>query len=123
GELLIGSLTATSAKGTRVERVDAVLGAYFEVIASQPSYARILLVEVNAAGPEALRRRSALQRRFTDALIGILETEDPEARFAIELAVAGIGWMVTMYLIDEDLEGLRGLREPLVALVRRLLDS
>lgn len=121
GEIFMASLVGLKIEGSPTERVDALLGAYLETLASQPVYARIFLVEVHAAGPEALRRRAALQQRFSEALVLMLGTEDPDERFAFELAVAGIGSMVTMYLIDDDLDGLRALREPLVALVRRLM--
>jgi AcrR family transcriptional regulator len=121
GNLFLGSLMAIPAEGAAEERLDLMLQSYLEALASQPAYARIFLVEVHAAGPEALRRRAALQQRFTDALVELLEIKDPNERLAVELLVAGIGSMVTTRLIEGDLEGLRGLREPVIELVRRAL--
>lgn len=123
GEIFLASLMGAPAAEAPMDRLDQLLLAYLETLASQPAYARIFLVEVHAAGPEALRRRAALQRRFTDALVDVLGTRDADERIAIELIVAGIGSMVTAHLIDDDLEGLRALRGPVMELTRRALRS
>lgn len=123
GEIFLGILIGSPAEGTPEERFERMLSSYLEALASQPNYARIFLVEVHAAGPEALRRRAALQQRFTDALIDLLGTKDAQGRFAVELLVAGIGSIVTTRLIDEDLDGLRALRAPIVEIVRRAARS
>ena len=44
----------------------ASLRAYLEVLASEPALARTFLVEVLAAGPRALERRTEVHRRFAE---------------------------------------------------------
>jgi AcrR family transcriptional regulator len=48
------------------EAMRASLRAYLEVLASEPTLARTFLVEVLAAGPRALERRTEVHRRFAD---------------------------------------------------------
>ena len=48
------------------ESMRASLRAYLEVLASEPTLARTFLVEVLAAGPRALERRTEVHRRFAD---------------------------------------------------------
>src|SRR3954468_1835890 len=43
GEIFMAGLMATPIAGSRAERVDALLGAYLETLASQPAFARIFL--------------------------------------------------------------------------------
>lgn len=108
--------------GTVAERVDAAVALYLEALAFSPAMARLVLVEVYAAGPEALVRRSQTQRHIAHRLAVMLEVDDDLGRFACELLVAGMGSLVTMPLVNGDLDGLRALREPLVRLAVRHLD-
>lgn len=95
---------------------------YLTTLADQPALARLFLVEVYAAGPEALERRVDVQRRFADAIAEIFRVTSDEQRFGCEALVAATAQMVTSYLVSEDLDGLRRLEEPLVRLAIRLLD-
>src|SRR4051812_37587110 len=54
--------------GTPLERFARGLRAYLDALADDPAFARVLLVEVYAAGPAALERRAALQRGFVDTI-------------------------------------------------------
>ncbi|QLY31116.1 TetR/AcrR family transcriptional regulator [Nocardia huaxiensis] len=120
--MLAGILTVTGAEfdgETQVERIERVLGAYLDALASEPAYARVFLVEVYAVGPEAITRRTQLQETFVAMVADILGADTEEQRFACQTLVAAVGAMVTARIAANDTEGLRGLREPLLGLVRR----
>ncbi len=59
-----------------MERFERALAAYLETMAADPAYARLFLVEVYAAGPEAMDRRAALQQRIVDALVELFAVRD-----------------------------------------------
>src|SRR4051812_25252510 len=83
------------------------LRAYLDALAADPAYARMLLMEVYAAGPAALQRRAELQERFVDALDAAFASRTAADRFANEALVAMISSMVTARLAVGDTEGLR----------------
>ena len=106
----------------RLEAFERGLGAYLDALAAEPEFARLFLVEVYAAGPEAIARRVKAQERFVDALSATLDPQGAE-RFALETLVAAIAQMVTSRLAVGDVDGLRALRGPLTDLVARALDA
>lgn len=108
-------------RATRLDQFDRVFTAYLDALASNPAYARLFLVEVYAAGPEAIQSRAALQRRIVETLAGLLGVTSDHGRFACEVLVAAIGAMVTEPLVAQDTDALRALRGPVVDLVRRAL--
>src|SRR5437588_947203 len=119
---ILGSLRPAARKrGARRERFDAAIAAYLEALADEPAFARLYLLEVYAAGPEALEQRAAFQRRFADLVVDGLGARTQTERFACELLVAGIGALVTARLAADDIDGLPSLRAPLVQLVREAL--
>jgi AcrR family transcriptional regulator len=111
--------------GTVAERLDAAVGLYLEALAFSPAMARLVLVESYAAGPEAMARRSETQRRIAHGLADLVDiAEDDElGRFGCELLVAGMGSLVTTPLVQGDLDVLRAMRQPLVALAVRHLEG
>ena len=109
--------------GSPVERFDVLLGRYLDALAGEPALARVVLVEVYAAGPNALERRARIQRRFVDVVASILGASDTRARFACEALVAAISSMVTARLVANDPKGVKALRRPLVELVRYAVGS
>jgi AcrR family transcriptional regulator len=122
GEGLLGQLGTVieGGTGTRLERFERTLNAYLEVLASQPAYARLFLVEVYAAGPEAMQRRAALQRRFADAIGDMLGAQNDSDRFACQVVAAAVGAMVTGPLVANDPDALRRLGPLILDHVRRL---
>jgi len=132
GDLLLAGLdradeAASPAAGrpdraTRLARFDRALGSYLDRIAQQSAVTRMFLVEVYAAGPEAIARRAALQARIVDGLVRLLDV-GPEDRFACEAVVSATSAMVTPLLVAGDTDALRALRAPLVDLVDRLIGS
>lgn len=119
----IGGAGAGGAGDDAASRFDRGVTAYLDALAAEPAFARLFLVEVYAAGPEAIERRAQAQARFVDVLAAVLEPRDATERFAVELLVAGVSAMVTARLAAGDTEGLQALHEPLTALVRRALQA
>jgi AcrR family transcriptional regulator len=105
------------------DRFDQLFTRYLDVLVAWSGYARVLLVESHAAGPEAIRRRAGLQERIADALAEVLEVDDERGRFACAVLVAAVGSMVTEPLVTGDTEALRALRAPIVDLVATALDA
>ena len=52
------------------QRACAGLSAFLEFLASEPTFARMCVVEVLATGPEAIQRRNAAMRAFADLIDG-----------------------------------------------------
>ena len=59
---------AVAAERELVERVRAGIGAFLEFVALEPAVARVCIVEVLAAGPEAVSRRRKTMRTFADVM-------------------------------------------------------
>lgn len=103
-----------------LERFERAIISYLEALAEQFPYARLFLVEVYAAGPEAIRRRSALQVTLADAMASLMGVRDDEGRFTCKMIVAATSAMVTPPVAEHDLDGLRAVGPPLIDHVRRL---
>ncbi|MEU8786106.1 TetR/AcrR family transcriptional regulator [Streptomyces sp. NPDC048637] len=120
---------AGSPKATRSvppeETFRRLLRLYLQTLTEQSAFARLFLVEVYAAGPEAMAIRMAWQRWFADAIAEIFPVGDEggadERSFGCEALVAAAAHLVTARLVAGDLKGLRGLEDPLVRLAVRLL--
>jgi AcrR family transcriptional regulator len=107
----------------RLAGFDLALTTYLDTLADHPAYARLFLVEVYAAGPDAIRRRAELQQRIVDTVAALLGTTSAAGRFACEVLVAAVSAMVTVPLVADDPAALRALQAPIVDLVRRALEA
>jgi AcrR family transcriptional regulator len=96
-----------------------VLDDYLGAIATDPVTARVFLIEVYAAGPEAIERRTALQQGLVDLLAQGLGGDERD-RFAVEAGIAAIAALVTARLAVGDVDGIRALRDPILDLLTRL---
>jgi hypothetical protein len=67
-----------------------------------------------------MKRRSALQHRFAEAVGDLLGAQNQPDRFACQVVVAAISAMVTGPLVDHDLDALRQLGPLILDHVRRL---
>lgn len=116
----IGSADGEPPEGTPLERFDRGMRDYLDALASNPQFSRMFLIEVYAAGPDAMRRRAALQQSYAELINSIFGGSTAEDRFANEALVLAISAMVTAKLADDDLDGLRALHGPLMKLAARL---
>lgn len=120
GEVLLDRLAgALNGSGTPLERFERALTTYLGVLADQPGYARIVLVETYAAGPEAMARRAAIQQRVVDAVADLFGVRSESGRFACDMLVASVGAMVTLPVVTGDLDRVRALGPALMDQVRR----
>jgi AcrR family transcriptional regulator len=110
-----------------VAQLEQLLERYLLSLHDDPHFARAFLVEIYAVGPRALRRRAAVQQRFVqlvtatvESMLGSVPLSDHD-RFAVETLVGGVTFLVTARVAAGDGAGLLALRDPLVALVTRLL--
>jgi AcrR family transcriptional regulator len=120
GILLAGLSETQAGDGDPLDRLGRTLSVYLDTLAAESEFARLFLVEVYAAGPEALARRAAVQRAFVDLVTDGLGARTAEDRFACEAFVAATSSMVTTRLAANDLDGLRALHRPLLRLAGRL---
>lgn len=110
-------------EGDAAERFERVFTAYLEALASEPEYARLFLVEVFAAGPKAVRRRTRVQRDLARTLADLMGVTGDAGRFACEIIVSAVSSMVTPAVAAGDMEALRAIRAPVIEHVRLLLRS
>jgi AcrR family transcriptional regulator len=113
----------TGAAGDPMDRFEQGFTAYLEALAIELPYTRLFLVEVYAAGPEAIRRRADLQNMITDVLADMLGVRDDAGRFTCRMIVAATSTLVTNAVAENDLDALRAVGPPLVRNVRTLWEA
>lgn len=104
-------LAAAASQKTWQGKLRAGLGALLEAFDSDPDLGRALIVEVHAAGPKALEKRTEVMDRitaFVDSARGAGEGESPPP-IAPEGIVAGIHAVVHARLATGSSEGFREL--------------
>ena len=112
-----------------IDQLDRLLDAYLRTLADNPVLSRVFLVEVYAAGPEAIAQRRASLDQFVDLVAathrdasGLLGS-GPDQRFAAQVLVEAVSSMVTTATGAGDVASLPDLRAPLIELAARMLDS
>ncbi len=112
---------------TALDRLDRMLSAYLGTLADNHVLARVFLVEVYAAGTEAIERR----RSSLDAFVGLVAdtllgpggigTDERDARAVAEVLVAAVSSMVTNAVGVGDGHRLEEMHGPLMAVTARIL--
>jgi AcrR family transcriptional regulator len=105
------------------ERLRAGISAYLEFTASQPDVARMCIVEVLAAGPRAMAKRSEAMRMFADIIEDNINELIPGCRRAAlvaETIVGGIHEVVLSRVLGGRTDELPGLADELLAAVLML---
>lgn len=124
GELLMSVFREMADEpGTARERLDAIIGVYLESIVIHQPFARLFLVEVYAAGPDAMAKRAEFQHRIAVGLGELLGSDGERDLLACDLIVSGLASIVTMPLVTGDHERLQAIRAPLVDLVLHQLST
>jgi AcrR family transcriptional regulator len=120
--ILFDRATSTPAEESEapIERFDRVLRAYLDGLADEPAFAHLFLVEIHAAGPDALAARMAMQKEIAKVVDALLGARTDADRFADEALIAAVAGLVTAKLVSGDPEGLRALHPSLVDVARRL---
>jgi AcrR family transcriptional regulator len=109
--------------GDPLERFEHAMNGYLEALATEFPFTRLFVVEVYAAGTEAIRRRTDLQAIVADALADLMEIRGEAGRFTCRLIVAATSAMVTPAVAAGDPDGLRAIGPPLIDHVRRLWNT
>jgi AcrR family transcriptional regulator len=104
------------------ERTRAGIRAYLRWLAADPALARVYLVEVAAAGPEALERRERLRDRYAELMRarGVPREVPEEIHHAV---VAAVDDLVVRHIREHGAERLPELEPVLMYLQRALLDA
>ncbi|KRE25575.1 TetR family transcriptional regulator [Mycobacterium sp. Soil538] len=118
---VIDDIFAVPAAGTPMQRFAAMLERYLGFIALDPATSRLYLLEVYAAGPDAMRRRIALQQEFVAGVVQIFDARTNADRFACEALVAAISTLVTHALTDGDADAVTGLCKPILDYTERVI--
>jgi AcrR family transcriptional regulator len=108
-------------EGTPMELFNRLLGTYLKLLSANPELARLFLIEVYAAGPEANRRRAQVQEQLVGAVVELFAARHERDRFACEALVAATSSMVTGRLLAGRADELVQLRGPIASLAERLL--
>ncbi len=101
-------------------RFEQAITAYLEVLATELPFARLFLVEVYAAGPEALRRRGELQATLAGSLADLMGVADEAGRFTCQVIVAATSAMVTVPVAERDPDRLHAIGPAMIDHVRNL---
>ena len=118
GEAISPSLDP-DAGGLR-ELIDRIVGCYLDEL-EDTTLAWAFLIEINAAGPAAVKRRAESQARGMEAIAAAAGASDPRQRFACDAMFLMIIGLVTQRLAAGKAENLAELRQPLVELVHSTL--
>jgi len=103
GVTLQAIVDAMGQKGPWARRMSAATRAYLATLESQPALTRTLMMDIYAAGPEALRVRRTVQKRFADNLRWVVDQgrkENPKLpRLSAAMATAIIGGINELVLV------------------------
>jgi AcrR family transcriptional regulator len=104
-----------------VERTRAGIRAYLRWLAADPALARVYLIEVAAAGPEALERRERLRDRYAEL---VRERRPSELPFEVfHAVVAAVDDLVVRHIRAHGAERLPELEPVLMHLQVAVLDG
>ncbi len=105
-------VAAVEAADTFADQCSAGLRAFLEFAASEPAFARMCIVEVLAAGPEAIKRRNGTMQAFATLIHSkaeeLLEGKIPPPLTA-ETVVGGIYEVVYTRVLRGEIQGLPAL--------------
>jgi AcrR family transcriptional regulator len=110
------------------ERASVYMGAVLEALSQRPAVARMLVIEMGAGGPQAIRHRLEMHQRIAGAIVA-LNRQTRELGFDVpqvsaERALAIVGAVVEVLhakLESDGAEELPVLREELSAVVAALI--
>ncbi len=123
-ELMSTAATSIADVARPVERVEQGVAALLEHIAENEAQARIILIEIVAAGPEAVAHMKATHRALADQYVAMREDvrknypEYPSLTRVQGMAVVGaVTEPVSEMLITEGASGVRALKDDLLPVI------
>jgi AcrR family transcriptional regulator len=131
GDLLRAQTTAAvldSAGQPYEERIAAGVRAYLRTLSEEPGLSRVFLRDIQLAGPEALRRRRAIDEQFAAMMVTLAEQHVDELppgyavhpEMASELVLA-LQELVLVNLADDRAQDLPRLTETVTRLIHAAL--
>ena len=120
---VIDAILDSASTGTPMQRFGIMLDRYLGFMALDPPTARLYLVEVYAAGPDAMRRRLALQQEFVGGVARIFQARTKADRFACQALVAAVSTLVTAALIEGSSADIIALKKPILTFTERALGA
>jgi AcrR family transcriptional regulator len=125
GRLLTAVRAAYESRQGFAERMRAGIEAFLALLAADPAFARMCIVEVMAAGPEAVARRNAAMSAFAEMIEENARqrlAQPPPSKLTAETVVGGIYDVVYTRIQRGEVRPLPELARDLVhtALVRYL---
>jgi AcrR family transcriptional regulator len=124
-DLLLGAIddAIEEAGGDLLTAARAGTEAYLRLLAANPAFARTFLIEVLAAGPEALERRAAVHDRFARQLAAIQGAAGVDERppHVFRACVGAIHELVSDRLLQSGAGELPELLEPILEIEAALL--
>ena len=118
---VIDAIRTVPTTGTPMQNFAVMLDRYLGFIALDPATARLYLLEVYAAGPEAMRRRVELQQEFVAGVAQIFGARSDADRFACQALVAAISTLVINTLTGGDADAVVALRTPILEYTERVM--
>jgi AcrR family transcriptional regulator len=121
-ELLERVREAHAAEDDWLERTRAGVRAYLRWLSAEPALARVFLIEVAAAGPQALEQREGLRDRYAELMRE--RRVDGQTKLPIEVfhaVVAAVDDVVVRHIRESGAEDLPALEPVLVYLQVALL--
>jgi AcrR family transcriptional regulator len=109
---------AHAAEDDWLERTRAGIRAYLRWLAAEPALARVFLIEVAAAGPQALERRERLRDRYAE----LMQERGADVPFEVfHAVVAAVDDVVVRHIRERGAEDLPDLEPVLLYLQTALL--
>jgi AcrR family transcriptional regulator len=112
-DALLQEVEAAVAAAAPDERLRAGLSAYLQRLAAEPTFARVLTIDILGAGPKALAVREAVRVRFAETYRGISRDDD-----VVRALVGGIAELVQARLLEGRASELPDLVPTLERFVR-----
>lgn len=120
---VVDAIRSVPTHGTPMQNFAVMLDRYLGFVALDPATARLYLLEVYAAGPEAMRRRVELQQEFVAGVTEIFDARSDTDRFACQALVAAISTLVINALTSGDADDVTALRTPILDYAERVMGS
>jgi AcrR family transcriptional regulator len=102
-------------------RVDTVIATYLKALAAQPEMSRVFLIEIQAAGPEALEQHLAVDLRYA-ALLRRIVAAGGERKLGQPMAIALLG-AVNELVLHHVASGRAATLPRLQGTIRPLFDA
>lgn len=117
-------LVESSDDATPLEKIDALLASYLQTISDYAPLARVFLVEVYAAGPEAVAQRRDALGNFALLVASIIgDPADPETKQLADVLVAAVSSIVTNAVGAGEGDSLPEMHAPLLAVASKILTA